>query len=143
MLQRIYGISFDSEEKLQEFLKRREEAKEDHRRLGRELDLFSLHEEGPGFPFFHPRGMVVINALLDLWRREHLKRGYQEVKTPMILERALWEQSGHWEHYRDNMYFTKIDDRDFAIKPMNCPGGILIFKSQLHSYRDYPYGGQS
>ncbi len=139
MLQRIYGISFDSEEKLQEFLKRREEAKRrDHRRLGRELDLFSLHEEGPGFPFFHPRGMVVINALLDLWRREHLKRGYQEVKTPMILERALWEQSGHWEHYRDNMYFTKIDDRDFAIKPMNCPGGILIFKSQLHSYRELP-----
>ena len=139
MLQRIYGISFDSEEKLQEFLKRREEAKRrDHRRLGRELDLFSLHEEGPGFPFFHPRGMVVINALLDLWRREHLKRGYQEVKTPMILERALWEQSGHWEHYRDNMYFTKIDDRDFAIKPMNCPEGILIFKSQLHSYRELP-----
>ncbi len=139
MLQRIYGISFDSEEKLQEFLKRREEAKKrDHRRLGRELDLFSLHEEGPGFPFFHPRGMVVINALLDLWRKEHLKRGYQEVKTPMILERALWEQSGHWEHYRDNMYFTKIDDRDFAIKPMNCPGGILIFKSQLHSYRELP-----
>ena len=139
MLQRIYGISFDSEEKLQEFLKRREEAKRrDHRRLGRELDLFSLHEEGPGFPFFHPRGMVVINALLDLWRREHLKRGYQEVKTPMILERALWEQSGHWEHYRDNMYFTKIDDRDFAIKPMNGPGGILIFKSQLHSYRELP-----
>ncbi len=139
MLQRIYGISFDSEEKLQEFLKRREEAKRrDHRRLGRELDLFSLHEEGPGFPFFHPRGMVVINALLDLWRKEHLKRGYQEVKTPMILERALWEQSGHWEHYRDNMYFTKIDDRDFAIKPMNCPGGILIFKSQLHSYRELP-----
>ncbi len=106
--------------------------------MGRELDLSSLHEEGPIFPFFTPRGMVVINALLDLWRREHLKRGYQEVKTPMILERALWEQSGHWEHYRDNMYFTKIDDRDFAIKPMNCPGGILIFKSQLHSYRELP-----
>jgi len=139
MLQRIYGISFDSEEKLQEFLERREEAKKrDHRRLGKELDLFSLHEEGPGFPFFHPKGMVVINTLLDLWRKEHLKRGYQEVKTPMILDRALWEQSGHWDHYRDNMYFTKIDDRDFAIKPMNCPGGILIFKSQLHSYRELP-----
>lgn len=139
MLQRIYGISFDSEEKLQEFLERREEArKRDHRRLGKELDLFSLHEEGPGFPFFHPKGMVVINTLLDLWRKEHLKRGYQEVKTPMILDRALWEQSGHWDHYRDNMYFTKIDDRDFAIKPMNCPGGILIFKSQLHSYRELP-----
>ncbi|HXL03150.1 MAG TPA: threonine--tRNA ligase [Candidatus Atribacteria bacterium] len=139
MLQRIYGISFDSEEKLQAFLTQREEAKKrDHRRLGKELDLFSLHEEGPGFPFFHPKGMVVINTLLDLWRREHLRRGYQEVKTPMILDRALWEQSGHWEHYRDNMYFTKIDDRDFAIKPMNCPGGILIFKSQLHSYRELP-----
>ena len=119
-------------------MKRREEAKRrDHRRLGRELDLFSLHEEVL-VSLLSPSGMVVINALLDLWRREHLKRGYQEVKTPMILERALWEQSGHWEHYRDNMYFTKIDDRDFAIKPMNCPGGILIFKSQLHSYRELP-----
>uniref|UniRef100_A0A7V4TGA3 Threonine--tRNA ligase n=1 Tax=Candidatus Caldatribacterium saccharofermentans TaxID=1454753 RepID=A0A7V4TGA3_9BACT len=139
MLQRIYGISFDSEEKLKAYLERLEEAKRrDHRRLGRDLDLFSLHEEGPGFPFFHPRGMVIINTLLDLWRREHRKRGYQEIRTPIILERSLWERSGHWDHYRENMYFTKIDDREFAIKPMNCPGGILVFQSRLRSYRELP-----
>ncbi|WP_427365624.1 threonine--tRNA ligase [Candidatus Caldatribacterium saccharofermentans] len=139
MLQRIYGISFDSEEKLKAYLERLEEAKRrDHRRLGRDLDLFSLHEEGPGFPFFHPRGMVVINTLLDLWRKEHQKRGYQEIRTPIILERSLWERSGHWDHYRENMYFTKIDDREFAIKPMNCPGGILVFQSRLRSYRELP-----
>lgn len=139
MLQRIYGISFDSEEKLNAYLERLEEAKRrDHRRLGRELDLFSLHEEGPGFPFFHPRGMVVINTLLDLWRREHQKRGYQEIRTPIILERSLWERSGHWDHYRENMYFTTIDNREFAIKPMNCPGGILVFQSRLRSYRELP-----
>ncbi len=139
MLQRIYGISFDSEEKLKAYLERLEEAKRrDHRRLGRDLDLFSLHEEGPGFPFFHPRGMVIINTLLDLWRREHRKRGYQEIRTPIILERSLWERSGHWDHYRENMYFTTIDDREFAIKPMNCPGGILVFQSRLRSYRELP-----
>ncbi|WP_438314108.1 threonine--tRNA ligase [Candidatus Caldatribacterium sp. SIUC1] len=139
MLQRIYGISFDSEEKLRAYLERLEEAKRrDHRRLGRDLDLFSLHEEGPGFPFFHPRGMVVINTLLDLWRKEHRKRGYQEIRTPIILERSLWERSGHWDHYRENMYFTTIDDREFAIKPMNCPGGILVFQSRLRSYRELP-----
>ena len=139
MLQRIYGISFDSKEKLNEYLHRLEEAKKrDHRRLGKELDLFSLHEEGPGFPFFHPKGMVVINALLDAWRKEHTKRGYQEIKTPLILDRALWERSGHWDHYRDNMYFTTIDNREFAVKPMNCPGGILVYQSQLHSYREFP-----
>ena len=139
MLQRIYGISFDSEEKLKAYLERLEEAKRrDHRRLGRDLDLFSLHEEGPGFPFFHPRGMVVINTLLDLWRKEHQKRGYQEIRTPIILERSLWERSGHWDHYRENMYFTTIDDREFAIKPMNCPGGILVFQSRLRSYRELP-----
>ncbi|MEN3202870.1 MAG: threonine--tRNA ligase [Atribacterota bacterium] len=139
MLQRIYGISFDSEEKLKLYLERLEEAKRrDHRRLGRDLDLFSLHEEGPGFPFFHPKGMVVINTLLDLWRREHQKRGYQEIRTPIILERGLWERSGHWDHYRENMYFTKIDEREFAIKPMNCPGGILVFQSRLRSYRELP-----
>lgn len=139
MLQRIYGISFDSEEKLKVYLERLEEAKRrDHRRLGRDLDLFSLHEEGPGFPFFHPKGMVVINALLDLWRREHRKRGYQEIRTPIILERSLWERSGHWDHYRENMYFTRIDEREFAIKPMNCPGGILVFQSRLRSYRELP-----
>ncbi|MGQ9623334.1 MAG: threonine--tRNA ligase [Candidatus Caldatribacteriaceae bacterium] len=139
MLQRIYGISFDSEEKLKAYLVRLEEARRrDHRKLGRELDLFSLHEEGPGFPFFHPRGMVVINTLLDLWRREHARRGYQEIRTPIILERGLWERSGHWEHYRENMYFTTIDEREFAIKPMNCPGGILVFQSRLRSYRELP-----
>mgnify|MGYP001031576841 CR=1 FL=1 len=139
MLQRIYGISFDTEEKLKEYLTRIEEAKKrDHRRLGKELDLFSLHEEGPGFPFFHPRGMVVINTLLELWRKEHRKRGYQEIRTPVILEKSLWERSGHWEHYRENMYFTKIDEREFAIKPMNCPGGILVFQSRLRSYRELP-----
>ena len=139
MLQRIYGISFDTEEKLKDYLARIEEAKKrDHRRLGKELDLFSLHEEGPGFPFFHPRGMVVINTLLELWRKEHRKRGYQEIRTPVILEKSLWERSGHWEHYRENMYFTQIDEREFAIKPMNCPGGILVFQSRLRSYRELP-----
>ncbi len=139
MLQRIYGISFDSEEKLKAYLERLEEAKRrDHRKLGRDLDLFSLHEEGPGFPFFHPKGMVVINTLLDLWRQEHLRRGYQEIRTPIILEKSLWERSGHWDHYRENMYFTQIDEREFAIKPMNCPGGILVFQSRLRSYRELP-----
>ncbi|MGC8778715.1 MAG: threonine--tRNA ligase, partial [Candidatus Caldatribacteriaceae bacterium] len=139
MLQRIYGISFDSAEKLREYLDRIEEAKKrDHRKLGKELDLFSLHEEGPGFPFFHPKGMVVINTLLELWRKEHIKRGYQEIRTPIMLEKSLWERSGHWEHYRENMYFTQIDEREFAIKPMNCPGGILVFQSRLRSYRELP-----
>ena len=139
MLQRIYGIAFDDENKLKDYLFRLEEAKKrDHRKLGKELELFSLHEEGPGFPFFHPKGMVVINALLDAWRKEHIKRGYQEIKTPIILDRELWERSGHWDHYRNNMYFTTIDERDFAIKPMNCPGGILVYQSQLHSYREFP-----
>ncbi|MGQ9747662.1 MAG: threonine--tRNA ligase [Candidatus Caldatribacteriaceae bacterium] len=139
MLQRIYGISFDTQEKLQNYLERIEEAKKrDHRKLGKELGLFSLHEEGPGFPFFHPKGMVVINTLLELWRKEHAKRGYYEIRTPIILEKSLWERSGHWEHYRENMYFTLIDEREFAIKPMNCPGGILIFQSHLRSYRELP-----
>lgn len=139
MLQRIYGIAFDDKDKLKNYLYRLEEAKKrDHRKLGKELELFSLHEEGPGFPFFHPKGMVVINALLDAWRKEHVKRGYQEIKTPIILDRELWERSGHWDHYRNNMYFTSIDEREFAVKPMNCPGGILIYQSQLHSYREFP-----
>ncbi|NLJ39216.1 MAG: threonine--tRNA ligase [Candidatus Atribacteria bacterium] len=139
MLQRIYGIAFDDENKLKDYLFRLEEAKKrDHRKLGKELELFSLHEEGPGFPFFHPKGMVVINTLLDAWRKEHIKRGYQEIKTPIILDRELWERYGHWDHYRNNMYFTTIDERDFAIKPMNCPGGILVYQSQLHSYREFP-----
>jgi threonyl-tRNA synthetase len=139
MLQRIYGIAFDDKNKLKEYLYRLEEAKKrDHRKLGKELELFSLHEEGPGFPFFHPKGMVVINALLDAWRKEHIKRGYHEIKTPIILDRELWERSGHWDHYRNNMYFTSIDEREFAVKPMNCPGGILVYQSQLHSYREFP-----
>ena len=115
-----------------------EAAKRDHRKLGRELDLFSLHEEGPGFPFFHPNGMVIRNELINYWREVHRKFGYQEIKTPMILNRKLWETSGHWDHYKENMYFTKIDDEDYAIKPMNCPGGMLVYLTQQHSYRDLP-----
>lgn len=139
MLQRIYGISFPKKSMLDEYLHRIEEAKKrDHRKLGRELDLFSLHEEGPGFPFFHPKGMVLWNILIDFWRKEHQKRGYQEIKTPIILNEELWQRSGHWEHYKDNMYFTKIDDMAYAVKPMNCPGGILMYKSNSHSYRDLP-----
>jgi threonyl-tRNA synthetase len=139
MLTRIYGTAFPSKKELEEYLERLEMARQrDHRRLGRELGLFSFHEEGPGFPFFHPRGMRVINALLDYWRREHTAAGYEETKTPIMLERTLWERSGHWENYKDNMYFTRIDDVDFAVKPMNCPGGTLIYKSDQHSYRDLP-----
>lgn len=139
MLQRVYGTAFEKKEDLAEYLHMLEEAaKRDHRRLGRELDLFSLQEEGPGFPFFHPNGMVVRNELINYWREVHRRFGYQEIKTPMILNRRLWEQSGHWDHYKDNMYFTVIDDEDYAIKPMNCPGGILVYKSQPHSYRELP-----
>jgi threonyl-tRNA synthetase len=139
MLTRIYGTAFPTQKELEEYLERVEMAKQrDHRRLGRELGLFSFHEEGPGFPFFHPKGMRVINALLDYWRREHVAAGYEETRTPMMLERTLWERSGHWDNYKDNMYFTRIDDVDFAVKPMNCPGGTLIYKSDQHSYRDFP-----
>ena len=139
MLTRIYGTAFATKKELDEYLERVEKAKQrDHRRLGRELGLFSFHDEGPGFPFFHPKGMRVVNALLDYWRREHIAAGYEETKTPMMLERTLWERSGHWDNYKDNMYFTKIDDVDFAVKPMNCPGGTLIYKSEQHSYRDLP-----
>ena len=139
MLQRIYGVAFSSEKELGNFLKLREEAeKRDHRKIGKQLDLFSFHEEGPGFPFFHPNGMIIWNCLLDFWREEHRKAGYVEVRTPIILRKKLWEMSGHWEHYRDNMYFTKIDEEEYAIKPMNCPGGILIFKSKQRSYKDLP-----
>ncbi|MBL7054134.1 threonine--tRNA ligase [Candidatus Woesearchaeota archaeon] len=138
-LQRIYGIIFHDKEELKNHLKLLEEAeKRDHRKLGKQLDLFSLHEEGPGFIFWHPKGTTIINLLLDFWREEHIKNGYKEVKTPVILDRVLWERSGHWANYKDMMYFTKIDDRDFAIKPMNCPGGILIFKEHLPSYRELP-----
>jgi threonyl-tRNA synthetase len=139
MLTRIYGTAFPSKKELDDYLERVEMAKQrDHRRLGRELGLFSFHDEGPGFPFFHPKGMRVINALLEYWRREHTAAGYEETKTPMMLERTLWERSGHWDNYKDNMYFTKIDDVDFAVKPMNCPGGTLIYKTDQHSYRDFP-----
>lgn len=139
MLQRIYGTSFTKKSDLKEYIHRLEEAKKrDHRKLGKELDLFSLLEEGPGFPFFHPKGMVIRNILEDFWRVEHAKRGYEEIKTPIILNEKLWKQSGHWDHYKENMYFTKIDDVNYAIKPMNCPGAILMFNRKRHSYRDLP-----
>ncbi len=139
MLQRIYGTAFPHKKDIEEHLERLAEAqRRDHRKLGRQLDLFSFHEEGPGFPFFHPKGMIVLNELIDYWRIEHRKRGYGELSTPMILNRALWEQSGHWEHYKENMYFTQIDERDFAVKPMNCPGGMLVYKTRMRSYRDLP-----
>ena len=139
MLQRIYGTTYEKKKDLEEYLNRLEEAKKrDHRKLGKELDLFSIHEEGPGFPFFHPKGMILRNILENFWKEEHIKRGYGEIKTPLILNEALWHQSGHWDHYKENMYFTKIDDGDYAIKPMNCPGSILVYKSQLYSYRDFP-----
>ena len=139
MLQRIYGISYPKKSQLDEYLNRLEEAKKrDHRRLGRELDLFSILEEGPGFPFFHPKGMVLRNILESFWRSEHTKRGYEEIRTPIILNRDLWIRSGHWDHYQENMYFTNIDDGDYAIKPMNCPGSMLLYKRRMYSYRDLP-----
>ena len=139
MLTRIYGTAFPSRKELEEHLARLEMAKQrDHRKVGRELELFSFHDEAPGFPFFHPKGMVVVNALLEYWRREHTAAGYQEIRTPIILDRSLWERSGHWDNYKDNMYFTKIDDLDFAVKPMNCPGGILVYRAGQHSYREFP-----
>ena len=139
MLQRVYGISFPKASELEEHIKRLEEAKKrDHRKLGREMDLFDIYEEGPGFPFFLPKGMVLRNILEQFWREEHEKNGYQEIKTPIILNQDLWHRSGHWEHYKDNMYTTKIDEEDYAIKPMNCPGGMLVYKRKLHSYRDLP-----
>ena len=139
MLQRIYGTAFEKQADLDAYLHMLEEAKKrDHRKLGKQLDLFSLHEEGPGFPFFHPNGMVIRNELINYWREVHRRYGYQEIKTPMILNRKLWEQSGHWAHYAENMYFTKIDGEDYAIKPMNCPGGMLVYNSKQHSYRDLP-----
>ncbi len=139
MLQRIYGTSFPKKSMLEDYLYKLEEAKKrDHRRLGRELGLFVVLDEGPGFPFFLPKGMIIRNELEEFWRKEHVKAGYKEIKTPIILNRALWERSGHWDHYRENMYFTVIDGEDYAIKPMNCPGGILVYKQSLHSYREFP-----
>ena len=139
MLQRIYGIAFQSKEELETYLQRIEEAKKrDHRRLDKELGLFMLTDYGPGFPFFLPKGMVLRNTLIDYWREVHKRYGYVEVSTPMILNRQLWEQSGHWDHYKNNMYTTVIDGEDYAIKPMNCPGGMLVYASEPHSYRDLP-----
>ena len=139
MLTRVYGTAFGDSQSLTSHLKRLEEARaRDHRRLGRELDLFSLNEEAPGFPFIHPKGMMILNKLTDFWRQEHHKRGYSEIRTPLILDRSLWIRSGHWDHYKDNMYFTEIDERPFAVKPMNCPGGIIVYKSRMRSYKDLP-----
>ena len=139
MLQRIYGYSFSNEERLKHHLKLMEEAeKRDHRKLGKELELFFLSEYGPGFPFFLPKGMVIRNVLIDLWRKEHEKAKYLQLETPIMLNKELWEVSGHWFNYRENMYTSEIDELEFAIKPMNCPGGVLSFKHQLHSYKDLP-----
>ena len=139
MLQRVYGISFPKAADLEAYITMLEEAKKrDHRKLGRDLDLFTIMDEGPGFPFFLPKGMVLKNLLIDYWRELHRKAGYLEISTPMILNRSLWERSGHWDHYKQNMYTTVIDEQDFAIKPMNCPGGMLVYKTKLHSYRDLP-----
>ena len=139
MLTRIYGTAFANKEDLENYLTMLEEAKKrDHRKLGKELGLFMFTEEGPGFPFFLPKGMTLKNTLIDYWREIHLRENYQEVSTPVILSRKLWETSGHWDHYKDNMYTTVIDEEDYAIKPMNCPGGMLVYKSQPRSYRDLP-----
>lgn len=139
MLQRIYGTCFPTKAELDEYMTRMEEAKKrDHRKLGKELGLFMLAEEGPGFPFFLPKGMVLRNTLIDYWRQVHKRYGYVEISTPMILNQELWHRSGHWDHYKDNMYTTVIDGEDYAIKPMNCPGGMLVYKNEPHSYRDLP-----
>ncbi len=139
VLTRIYGISFPKADELKAYLNQIEEAKRrDHRKLGKELGLFALMEEGPGFPFFLPKGMVLKNLLIDYWRKIHVREGYQEISTPMLLNRQLWETSGHWDHYRENMYTTVIDDVDFAVKPMNCPGGMLVYKMEPRSYKELP-----
>ncbi len=139
MLQRIYGISFEKAKQLEQWEELQKEIeRRDHRKIGREMDLFSFHEEGPGFPFFHPNGMILMNELLDWWRGVLDERGYGEIKTPLIMNEELWHRSGHWDHYKENMYFTKIDEEDYAIKPMNCPGSVLTYASNQHSYRDLP-----
>jgi threonyl-tRNA synthetase len=139
MLQRIYGTAFPKKKMLDEHLELLAEAeKRDHRKLGKQLDLFSFHQEGPGFPFFHPKGMTILNELMTYWREEHEKRGYGEIRTPTILDVSLWHRSGHWDNYKENMYFTEVDDREFAVKPMNCPGAMLVFKTGQTSYRDLP-----
>ena len=139
MLQRIYGTCFPTQAELDEYLARLEEAKKrDHRKIGKEMDLFAIYEEGPGFPFFMPKGMIIRNELESFWKSEHMKRGYEEIKTPLIMNEKLWKTSGHWDHYKDNMYFTKIDGEDYAIKPMNCPGALLAYKRKMWSYRELP-----
>lgn len=139
MLQRIYATAFPTQAELDEYVKRLEEAKKrDHRKIGKEMDLFAIFEEGPGFPFFMPNGMIIRNELENFWKTEHRKRGYEEIKTPLIMNEQLWRTSGHWDHYKDNMYFTKIDGEDYAIKPMNCPGSLLAYKRKMWSYRDFP-----
>ncbi|MGN1202043.1 MAG: threonine--tRNA ligase [Eubacterium sp.] len=139
MLCRVYGTAFPKASMLEEHLQMLEEAKKrDHRKIGKELELFTIMEEGPGFPFFLPKGMILKNTLVDYWRELHREAGYDEIQTPMMLNRALWERSGHWDHYKENMYTTVIDDTDFAVKPMNCPGGILVYKTKMHSYKDLP-----
>ena len=139
MLQRIYGTCFPTQAELDDYLQKLEEAKKrDHRKIGKEMDLFAIYEEGPGFPFFLPKGMVIRNELENFWKTEHMKRGYEEIKTPLIMNEQLWRTSGHWDHYKDNMYFTKIDGEDYAIKPMNCPGSLLAYKRKMWSYREFP-----
>jgi len=139
MLQRLYGISFEKAKQLEEWEELQKEIeRRDHRKIGREMDLFTFHEEGPGFPFFHPNGMILMNELLDWWRAVLEERGYGEIKTPLIMNEELWHRSGHWDHYKENMYFTQIDEEDYAIKPMNCPGSVLTYASNQHSYRDLP-----
>lgn len=139
MLCRVYGTAFPKAAMLEEYLQMLEEAKKrDHRKIGKELELFTIMEEGPGFPFFLPKGMILKNTLVDYWREIHREAGYDEIQTPMMLNRALWERSGHWDHYKENMYTTVIDETDFAVKPMNCPGGILVYKTKMHSYKDLP-----
>lgn len=138
-LQRIYGISFPTKDELKEYVKLQEEAaKRDHRKIGKELDLFSFHEEAPGMPYMHAKGMVIWNELVRFWRELHREDGYVEIKTPIMMNKILWEQSGHWQNYRENMYLTKVDDQDYAIKPMNCPGGMLVYKDRIHSYKEFP-----
>ena len=139
MLQRIYGTSFPEREQLDEYIRKLEEAKlRDHRKIGKECDLFMIADEGPGFPFFLPNGMIIRNELEHFWRVEQARHGYNEIKTPIILNEDLWHTSGHWDHYKNNMYFTKIDDADYAVKPMNCPGAMIAFKRKMYSYRDFP-----
>ncbi len=139
MLTRIYGISFPKASMLEEYLHQLEEARaRDHRKLGKELELFALMDEGPGLPFYFPKGLMMKNLLIDYWRKIHRREGYQEISTPIMLVRSLWEKSGHWDHYRENMYTTSVDDMDYAIKPMNCPGGMLVYKSKQHSYKEFP-----